>query len=87
MDLIAYEVELCVCCALRRMNGDVPGCKDSCGEPHTNTLLSFPGFCEEWEKIHGTYIEVEVPCFSWCRCAGCGSDLEGYRFKGTVYVG
>ena len=87
MDLIAYEVELCVCCALRRMNGDVTGCKDSCGESHPATLLSFSGFCEEGEKIQGLYIDAGEPRFSWHRCVGCGSDLGGDRFTGTVYVG
>ena len=87
MDLIAYEVELCACCALRRMNGDVTGCEYSCGESHTTTLLSFPRFCEEGEKIQDTYIEVEEPWFSWDGCVGCGSNLGGDRFTGTVYVG
>ena len=87
MDLIAYEVELCVCCALRQMNGDVTGCKDSCGESHTATLLSFPNFCEKGEKIQSLYIDAEEPRFSWDICVGCGSDLGGDRFTGTVYVG
>ena len=87
MDLIAYEVELCVCCALLGVNGEVTGCGDSCGESHTATLLSFPNFCEEGEKIQGICIEVEEPYFSYDRCVECGSDLGGDRFTGTIYVG
>ena len=87
MKYIGHSLSKCVCCALLGVNGEVTGCEYFCGESHTATLLSFPDFCEEGEKIQDIYIKVEEPWFSWDGCVGCGSDLGGDRFTGTVYVG
>ena len=84
---VEYTIELCICCATSCAYGDTSGCEDSCGESHTATLLSFPHFCEEGEKIQGICIDAAEPWFSRHGCVGCGSDLGGDRFTGTVYVG